>query len=91
MVLTHFKIKTRHLVSLLFCVFNPFQALGSTSYKNKRKGDGMKRRDVLKVMAASTLVGCGGGEDLLVSNNPAGPVGPSDPGTGSPVSSNEFE
>eukprot|EP01030_Chromulinospumella_sphaerica_P019516 gene19516-19409_t len=51
----------------------------------------MKRRDVLKVMAASTLVGCGGGDDSLVTNNPIGPVGPSDPGTGAPIASNEFE
>ena len=49
----------------------------------------MKRRDVLKVMAASSLVGCGG--DNLLTGSPAGPMGPSDPGTGMPIASNEFE
>jgi alkaline phosphatase D len=74
----------------LLC-FQSFPGFGQYKLEERSKGDGMKRRDVLKVMAASTLVGCGGGDDLLVGTNPGGPVGPSDPGTGSPVSSNEFE
>ena len=51
----------------------------------------MKRRDVLKAMAATGLVGCGG--DNVLTNSLGGPVDPSEPGpgAGSPIASNEFE
>ena len=50
----------------------------------------MKRRDVLKVIAATSLVGCGSDGSVL-GGNAASPVNPSDPGPGSPIASNEFE
>jgi alkaline phosphatase D len=51
----------------------------------------MKRRDVLKAMAATGLVGCGG--DNVLTNSAAVPVDPAEPGpgTGTPITSNEFE
>lgn len=50
----------------------------------------MKRRDVLKVIAATSLVGCGSDGSMLGGNS-GSPVNPSDPGPGAPIASNEFE
>ncbi|BET26245.1 alkaline phosphatase D [Limnobacter thiooxidans] len=50
----------------------------------------MKRRDVLKVIAATSLVGCGSDGSML-GGNTGSPVNPSDPGPGAPIASNEFE
>lgn len=50
----------------------------------------MKRRDVLKVIAATSLVGCGSDGSVL-GGDTGSPVNPSDPGPGAPIASNEFE
>ncbi|HEX4878236.1 MAG TPA: alkaline phosphatase D family protein [Limnobacter sp.] len=51
----------------------------------------MKRRDILKAMAASTLVAGCGGDDNLRAVTAGGPVRPAEPGPGNPIASNEFE